>query len=65
MCVEAGISSHKTNHCLRTTGPSELFQAGVPEKIIKERTGHRSLEVLCIYEHTTKQQHRAVCKIFW
>ena len=50
MCSEAHISGHKTNHSLRATGASELFEAGVPEKIIKERTGHRSLEALRLYE---------------
>ena len=60
MCAEAGISDRKTNHSLRATGASELFEAGVPEKIIKERTGHRSLEALRIYEHTTISQHKAV-----
>ena len=39
MCQVAGIEGHKTNHSLRATGASELFEAGVPEKIIKERTG--------------------------
>ena len=31
MCKEAGIVGHKTNHSLRATGASELFEAGVPE----------------------------------
>ena len=42
------------------TGASELFEAGVPDKIIKETTGHRSLETLRIYEHTNKGQHKAI-----
>ena len=63
MYQNAGIHGKKTNHCLRATGASELFDAGVPEKIIKERTGHRSVEALRIYEHTTKKQHMAVSKI--
>ena len=42
MCAEAGITGHKTNHNLRTTGASEMLEAGVPEKITKERIGHRS-----------------------
>ena len=63
ICSEAGITGHKTNHSLRTTGASELFEAGVPEKIIKERTGHHSLEALYIYEHTTFKQHQAVSSI--
>ena len=60
MCAEASVSGHKTNHSVRATGASELFEAGVPEKIIKERTGHRSLEALHLYERTTKKQHQAV-----
>ena len=63
MCSEAGITGRKTNHSLRATGASELFAAGVPEKIIKERTGHRSLDALHVYEHTTSTQHQAVSTI--
>ena len=53
----------KTNHSLRATGAIELYLAGVPEKIIKERTGHRSLESLRMYEKTNTSQHKAVCNI--
>ena len=59
MGCEAKIGGQKTNHSLRATGVSELFEAGVPEKIIKERTGHRSLEALRLYERTTSNQHQA------
>ena len=41
----------KTNHSLRATGASNMFQAGVPEKIVQERTGHRSIKALRMYEH--------------
>ncbi len=60
MCSEAQIDGRKTNHSLRAIGASELFQAGVPEKIIKERTGHHSLEALRTYERTTTEQHQAI-----
>ncbi len=63
MCSEAQIDGRKTNHSLRATGASELFQAGVPEKIIKERTGHHSLEALRTYERTTTEQHQAISDI--
>ena len=43
MCTHGGVES-RSNHSLRATGATELYNAGVPEKIIKERTGHRSLE---------------------
>ena len=36
----------KTNHSLRATGASEMFRAGVLEKIAQERTGHRSVKAL-------------------
>ena len=63
MCVDAGIEGMKMNHSLRTTAGSELFHANVPEKLIQERTGHKSLQALRVYEHTTKDQHQAVSEI--
>ena len=44
----------KTNHSLRATGASELFKRGVPEKIVQERTEHRSLEALRTYERSSE-----------
>ena len=50
------------NHQLHdATGASCMFQKGVPEKIIAERTGHRSLSGLCAYEKATEEQTKAVC----
>ena len=37
-----GSLKHKTNHCLRVSCPSILFNAGVEERVIRDRTGHRS-----------------------
>ena len=31
----------KTNHSLRVAGNPSLYKAGVPEKVIQNRTGHR------------------------
>ena len=63
ICKLANISGHKTNHSLRATGATELYEAEVPEKIIQERTGHRSIECLCMYERTSDKQHQAVSNI--
>ncbi len=63
MCLDAGVEGHKTNHSLRATGASELYVANVPEKMIQERTGHRSLAALRVYERTTQQQHRAASAV--
>ena len=59
---EIGITG-KTNHSLRATGASALFEANVPEKIIQERTGHRSVKALRMYERTTEHQHHQVSHI--
>ena len=63
MCMAAGIEGNKTNHSLRATAASQLFVANVPEKVIAERTGHRSVTALRVYEHTTGTQHQIVSDI--
>ena len=63
MCIKAGITGLKTNHSLRATGVSNMYQAGVPEKLIQERTGHLSVDGLRHYERTTVGQQAAVSRI--
>ena len=63
MCQAAGIVGHKTNHSLRATAALEMFSRQVPEKLIQERTGHRSLEALRMYERSNEEQHRAVSSV--
>ena len=43
MCKQAGVQGHKTNHSLRATSATRMYEKNIPEKIIQERTGHRSL----------------------
>lgn len=62
MCERVGIFG-KNNHSLRATGATRLFEANVPEKLIQERTGHRSTSALRQYEHTSVQQHQSVSSI--
>ena len=50
----------KTNHSLRVAGTTRLFLSQVPEKIVQQWTGHRLLEALRKYEHTSKEQDMAV-----
>jgi integrase len=45
MCDEAGIIGHFTNHSGKRTCVMSLFQAGIEEKNICKRSGHRSLAV--------------------
>ena len=59
MCLQAGLKP-RTNHSLRSTGATTLFNAGVPEKLVQEVTGHRSIECLRRYENTSEQHKQAV-----
>jgi len=63
MCEEAKIEEKKVNHSLRATGTSALFNAEVPEKLIKGVTGHKSSTALHLYEQPTAIQQQAVSKV--
>ena len=54
----------KTNHSLRATGATRMFAAGVPDKQVKNVTGHKSSKALEVYQHPTTQQEMAVSKVF-
>ena len=62
MCTEAGISGRKIDHSLRAHAATELFRARVPEKVIQDRSGHRTLEGLCKYERISDKQRQEACK---
>ena len=62
MCREVGIEI-RTNHSLRATGVTSMFRGNVPENIIQNVTGHRSLEALRKYEHISTEQHQVVSKV--
>ena len=51
-----------TNHSLRASGTTELYYSGAPENIIKEQTGHKSVDALRMYERTSIDQYEAVSK---
>jgi len=61
---EAKIDGNKTNHSLRAYAMSTLFQAGIPEKVIQDHTGHKSLDGLRKYESISEQQKQEVCRVF-
>ena len=63
MCADAGVEGTFTNHSLRATGATVLFDAGVPEAVIQKRTGHKSLDALRSYEQVTLDQEKCVANI--
>ena len=57
LCVKAGLP-RKTSHNLRVTCTTRLFQESVDEKLIRERTGHRSNALFKYEKSSSAQQHQ-------
>ena len=47
------IPGFSTNHSLRTTAATRLFDAGVDKQLIMKRTGHRSVAGVRSYKRVT------------
>ena len=62
MMSEAGVEGYYTNHSLRATAVSRLFQNDVDDKLIKGVSGHRS-HALQGYKRETEEQLLKVLKI--
>ena len=63
MCALRGIEGRVTNHSVRATSATHMYEQGVPEKVIQDRTGHRSLEALRVYERTSALQQETASNI--
>ena len=55
MCARAGFEGHYTNHSLRATSATRMYNAGVEEQVIQEFTGHHSLAIRS-YKKTSDNQ---------
>ena len=42
----SGVGVHYTNHSLRATSITRMFNNGIPEKVIAEISGHKSAKAL-------------------
>ena len=62
-CSAARIQGFRTNHSLRATAATRLYQAGVDEQLIMETTGHRSLEGVRSYKRTSEDQKQVLSDI--
>ena len=63
LCKEAGIPGYRTNHSLRATAATRLYNAGVEEQQVMEITGHRSVEGVRSYKHTSTSQKQHLSDI--
>ena len=63
LCQVSGMSGYKTNHSLRVTTATWLFQAGVEEQLIMSRTGHQSLDGVRTYKRVSEEQCQQVSSV--
>ncbi len=63
MCADANIKGFKTNHSLRVTTATRLFQAGIDEHLIMKRTAQRSLDGIRLYKRISTEQELTVSSV--
>ena len=57
LCATAGLPGFYSNHSLRSTSATTMYQGDIDEQIIQEITGHRSLAVRS-YKRTCDSQRK-------
>ena len=63
LCAEVGVEGYKTNHSLRRTAATRLFQAGYDEQLIMDVTRHRSTDGVMEYNEVCLDQRKALSDI--
>ena len=63
MFAEAEIEGYFTNHSGKRTLATTLYQAGVPEQEIMERTGHRSIESVRKYKRPSSEMLKDISNL--
>jgi len=58
LCGKAGLDGFYTNHSLRATSATRMYEADLPEQLICEKTGHRS-DAVRTYKRTGRAQEQA------
>ena len=63
MCKIAGIKGYKTNHLLRVSLATRLFQNSVDEQLIMAKTGHRSTDGVRKYKRVGNDQLQMLSQV--
>ncbi len=64
ICAHAGLSGKRTNHALKATAVTRMYEQGVDEQLIQERLGNSS-EAVRSYKHTSSEQNVKISKILY
>ena len=60
---KVGFEGHFTNHSLRRSCTTRLYDGGVPEQVIRETTGHQSCDGVREYKYTSSTLKRKASEI--
>lgn len=62
ICEMGNLGGYRTNHSLRSTCATRLYEADVDEQVITEITGHQS-NAIRNYKRTSDAKRRKICSI--
>ena len=63
LCNQAGVDGYFTNHSLRRTCATRLFQQGIDEQQIMSITGHRSSTAVRMYKQVSHEQEEKLSNL--
>ena len=63
LCSKVGADGYYTNHSLRRTCATRLFQSGIDEQEIMAITGHRSTDGVRVYKEISHEQEHQLSKM--
>lgn len=63
ICDACGFGRKYTNHSLRATAITRMFEGKIPEKVIADKSGHKSIQGLRCYERISVEQDQAAGKL--
>ncbi|XP_063427255.1 uncharacterized protein LOC134710786 [Mytilus trossulus] len=64
LCTSIGLTGKRTNHSLRASATTRLYNAGIEEQCVAETTGHRSNAVR-VYKRTSADQQIEASNILY
>ena len=62
ICAGCELQNTYTNHSLRATAITRMFTGNIPEKVIADKSGHKSIKGLRFYEKTSVLQEQVAEK---
>ena len=63
ICDACGFGRKYTNHSLRGTAITRMFEGKIPEKVIADKSDHKSIQGLRCYETISVEQDQAAGKL--